>query len=383
MSQNDIIIRTHYKSPHRLHIDSDIPTPSSEPINKFARQLITLLDTSDLSSMLSYCVTQEFTANCRKISQNCYSTALFTINLATSPIHAENILITLHYKKDIISLLLETTPIKANHLRSILDYIEQEQLTAEDRNHCMKLSKKIHREKTIHPTVNLNGSACFLQSPSDAIFCRHLSLQYALDSLRNGKGKVNLIKHYSSVESIQQHIPLVRDAEFRALLRHPPAGSRVIASKDFGFALDIFFCRMMANNVSHMSAILYIDNHTLSVRLRIKQSVYGQLNYVVSVYDPNDTNVAVRAPTGQHGAFSRLISSSVQLPMLRPGLIGMFATVQLLFFLYYLREFQLLFSGYHDTNAICPYTSIGNVVNNGHRPDSIAYYTIQTVAHTP
>ncbi|END1588346.1 ShET2/EspL2 family type III secretion system effector toxin, partial [Shigella sonnei] len=93
-----------------------------------------------------------------------------------------------------------------------------------------------------------------------------------LDSLRNGKGKVNLIKHYSSVESIQQHVPLVRDAEFRALLRHPPAGSRVIASKDFGFALDIFFCRMMANNVSHMSAILYIDNHTLSVRLRIKQS---------------------------------------------------------------------------------------------------------------
>lgn len=55
----------------------------------------------------------------------------------------------LHYtiKKEIISLFLETTPIKANHLRSILDYIEQEQLTAEKRNHCMKLSKKIHREK--------------------------------------------------------------------------------------------------------------------------------------------------------------------------------------------------------------------------------------------
>ncbi|STI85850.1 non-LEE-encoded type III secreted effector [Escherichia coli] len=207
----------------------------------------------------------------------------------------------------------------------------------------MKLSKKIHREKTIHPTVNLNGSACFLQSPSDAIFCRHLSLQYALDSLRNGKGKVNLIKHYSSVESIQQHIPLVRDAEFRALLRHPPAGSRVIASKDFGFALDIFFCRMMANNVSHMSAILYIDNHTLSVRLRIKQSVYGQLIMLCLFTTRTIPTLPSEAPTGQHGAFSRLISSSVQLPMLRPGLIGMFATVQLLFFLYYLREFQLLF----------------------------------------
>ncbi len=52
MSQNDIIIRTHYKSPHSLHIDSDIPTPSSEPINQFARQLITLLDTSGNDSNL-------------------------------------------------------------------------------------------------------------------------------------------------------------------------------------------------------------------------------------------------------------------------------------------------------------------------------------------
>lgn len=87
--------------------------------------------------------------------------------------------------------------------------------------------------------------------------------------------------------------------------------SRVIASKDFGFALDIFFCRMMANNVSHMSAILYIDNHTLSVRLRIKQSAYGQLNYVVSVYDPNDTNVAVRGTHRTARAFSldKFISS--------------------------------------------------------------------------
>ncbi len=57
MSENDIIIRTHYESPLRMHIDSDILTPSSEPISQFARQLITLLDTSDLSSMLSYCVT--------------------------------------------------------------------------------------------------------------------------------------------------------------------------------------------------------------------------------------------------------------------------------------------------------------------------------------
>lgn len=69
--------------------------------------------------------------------------------------------------------------------------------------------------------------------------------------------------------------------------------------------------------------------------------------------------------------------------MLRPGLIDMFATVQLLFCPYYLWEFQGYFRGYCITNAICPYTSIGNVVNNGYRPDSTAYYIIQTVAHTP
>ena len=123
-----------------------------------------------------------------------------------------------------------------------------------------------------------------MQSPSDTIFCRHLSLKYALDSLRNGKGKVNLIKHYSSIESIQQHVPLVRDAEFRALLRHPLARSRVIASQDFGFALDIFFCRMMANNVSHMSAILYIDNHTLSVSKDVVLSYISTLSTFAKKY---------------------------------------------------------------------------------------------------
>lgn len=96
MSENDIIIRTHYESPLRMHIDSDILTPSSEPISQFARQLITLLDTSDLSSMLSYCVTQEFTVSCRKISHNCYSTALLSLTLPLHPsmqkIHS------LHYK---------------------------------------------------------------------------------------------------------------------------------------------------------------------------------------------------------------------------------------------------------------------------------------------
>ncbi|MDZ6585018.1 hypothetical protein U4V41_21415, partial [Escherichia coli] len=40
MSENDIIIRTHYESPLRMHIDSDILTPSSEPIREGANKQV-------------------------------------------------------------------------------------------------------------------------------------------------------------------------------------------------------------------------------------------------------------------------------------------------------------------------------------------------------
>ncbi len=40
---------------------------------------------------------------------------------------------------------------------------------------------------------------------------------------------------------------------------------------------------------------------------------------------------------------------------------------------HYLREFQGLFSRVLHHECHLPYTSIGNVVNNGHRPDSTAY----------
>ena len=125
-----------------MHIDSDILTPSSEPINQFARQLITstwyLLFKFDAVILCYSGIYRKLSKNFTKLLFHCP----FIINFATSPIHAENTLITLHYKKKSFPLFLETTPIKANHLRSILDYIEQEQLTAEKRNHCMKLSKK-------------------------------------------------------------------------------------------------------------------------------------------------------------------------------------------------------------------------------------------------
>ncbi len=68
-----------------------------------------------------------------------------------------------------------------------------------------------------------------------------------------------------------------------------------------------------------------------------------------------------RHPQDSTGLFSldKFISSG---PDAQTWADRYFATVQLLFCPYYLREFQELFHGYRDTNAICPYTSIGNVV---------------------
>ncbi len=44
---------------------------------------------------------------------------------------------------------------------------------------------------------------------------------------------------------------------------------------------------MESNGISVMAAILLVDNHALTVRLRIKNTTEGCTHYVVSVYDPN------------------------------------------------------------------------------------------------
>lgn len=51
---------------------------------------------------------------------------------------------------------------------------------------------------------------------------------------------------------------------------------------------------MESNGISVMAAILLVDNHALTVRLRIKNTTEGCTHYVVSVYDPNVTNDKIR-----------------------------------------------------------------------------------------
>ena len=73
MSENDIIIRTHYESPLRMHIDSDILTPSSEPIALNPLPAIRMIPATGLTAWTTPCRTTTTTSVCRAAAILCYS----------------------------------------------------------------------------------------------------------------------------------------------------------------------------------------------------------------------------------------------------------------------------------------------------------------------
>lgn len=79
-----------------------------------------------------------------------------------------------------------------------------------------------------------------------------------------------------------------------ALISSRPEGRCVAACGDFGLVMKAYFDKMESNGISVMAAILLVDNHALTVRLRIKNTTEGCTHYVVSVYDPNVTNDKIR-----------------------------------------------------------------------------------------
>ncbi|GCS37240.1 T3SS secreted effector [Escherichia coli] len=138
--------------------------------------------------------------------------------------------------------------------------------------------------------------------------CRHLSLQYCIDSISENTGKVPLKECYSSPEYIQQHIPLELDQQYEKLISNPPPGTCIVASDKFGEALSVFFHRMEKEKLTHMAAIVESQTHSMAVRLRIKNTSAGETEYVVSFYDPNATNTAVRYKANNCDSFGSLQS---------------------------------------------------------------------------
>ncbi|ETJ30918.1 ShET2 enterotoxin protein, partial [human gut metagenome] len=94
------------------------------------------------------------------------------------------------------------------------------------------------------------------EKPEDLVVCRHISLQYCIDSLNENTGKVPLKECYSTPEGIQQHIPYELDQQFENLINNPPPGTFVVASDKFGETLSVFFHRMEKEKLTHMAAII-------------------------------------------------------------------------------------------------------------------------------
>lgn len=156
--------------------------------------------------------------------------------------------------------------------------------------------------------INYNCKLNFNEKPKNKIACRHLSLQYCIDSMNEHTGKVPLKAYYSSPEDIQKHIPFALEQQFDSLQENPPPGTCVVACDKFGEALSVFFHRMEKEKLTHMAAIVQSQTHAMAVRLRIKKTPAGETEYVVSFYDPNATNTAVRYKANNCDSFGTLRS---------------------------------------------------------------------------
>lgn len=133
----------------------------------------------------------------------------------------------------------------------------------------------------------------FSGAPQNRIVYRHIAAQYINDIYQNVDYKPHK-DDYSSAEKFLTHFNKKCKNQTLELVSSRPEGRCVAACGDFGLVMKAYFDKMESNGISVMAAILLVDNHALTVRLRIKNTTEGCTHYVVSVYDPNVTNDKIR-----------------------------------------------------------------------------------------
>lgn len=140
---------------------------------------------------------------------------------------------------------------------------------------------------------NFNHQVTFADGKKAWIVCRHLALQYSRDSETHKRGKVDLLQHYSSKEAISRHVDRVRETEAASLARQ--RNGSLINSDWFGSLVKQYFDAMKKEGCTHKAFLLYtVDHHVLAARLAIREEEQSHgCRYVVSVYDPNITCLAL------------------------------------------------------------------------------------------
>ncbi len=242
-----------------------------------------------------------FVNYCSEVELGFYSDGAYSILVSRSKQQPEGMILTVS-DADVINIVhISVSPALIKFLDDIFTclhtYPDDESFTKEQ----IKANSK-------YDVINYNCKIFFNEKPENEIVCRHLSLQYCIDSMNEHTGKVPLKAYYSSPEDIQKHIPFELEQQFDNLQKNPPPGTCVVACDKFGEALSVFFHRMEKEKLTHMAAIVQSQTHAMAVRLRIKKTPAGETEYVVSFYDPNATNTAVRYKANNCDSFGSLRS---------------------------------------------------------------------------
>lgn len=169
--------------------------------------------------------------------------------------------------------------------------------------------------KTFASTRQLNGKAFFMAARPDgksasaspavgaAIVCRHLCMAWLLlrAQVRAGKGTAQAQRFsyasFASKEAIASQVSPSTDTDFDRLITMAPAA--VVLADDFGQALAMQL-EGMAVGESRLFGLLTAD-HAMTADLQRLQRDHGgeqRDEFIVDVYDPNDTAEHVRASLG-------------------------------------------------------------------------------------
>nr|WP_238924282.1 ShET2/EspL2 family type III secretion system effector toxin [Escherichia coli] len=267
----------------------------------FVDDIVAYLKSPSVYSLEKEGPLNHFVNHCSEVELGFYSDGAYSILVSRSKQQPEGMILTVSDADAINIVHISVSPVLIKFLDDIFTclhtYPDDESFTKEQ----IKANSK-------YDIVDYNCQLHFTGKPKSLIECRHFALQYCIDSMNEHTGKVPLKAYYSSPEDIQKHIPFELEQQFNNLQKNPPPGTCVVASDKFGEALSVFFHRMEKEKLTHMTAIVQSQTHAMAVRLRIKKTPAGETEYVVSFYDPNATNTAVRYKANNCDSFGSLQS---------------------------------------------------------------------------
>lgn len=267
----------------------------------FVDDIVAYLKSPSVYSLEKEGPLNHFVNHCSEVELGFYSDGAYSILVSRSKQQPEGMILTVSDADAINIVHISVSPVLIKFLDDIFTclhtYPDDESFTKEQ----IKANSK-------YDIVDYNCLLHFTGKPKSLIECRHFALQYCIDSMNEHTGKVPLKAYYSSPEDIQKHIPFELEQQFNNLQKNPPPGTCVVASDKFGEALSVFFHRMEKEKLTHMTAIVQSQTHAMAVRLRIKKTPAGETEYVVSFYDPNATNTAVRYKANNCDSFGALQS---------------------------------------------------------------------------